>query len=258
MKRILSLLFLMCMVAVTSRASNIIEQGDSAYSANDFRKAIECYNAAIEQYGTSPQLYYNLGNAYYRSDSIARAILSYNRALKLDPSYKDARFNLQFVNDKYNLKAADRSATSIFADDLTYALHPDTWALISLLLFILMLSGIAAYIYLNSTLYRKIGFFAALLLVPITVISIVISFKAHSAVTSDKSCIVVVPSAQLSTTPSIPVSPSQQAFTVPEGYRFVIKDYIATPLDNSTDGWYEVKVDEDNSAWISSNDIELI
>lgn len=257
MKRILSLLFLFCMT-LWAGASNLIEQGDSAYSANDFSKAIDCYNRAISQYGTSPQLYYNLGNAYYRADSVAQSILAYNRALKLDPSYKDARYNLQFVNEKFNLKAADRSATSIFVDDLTYAVHPDTWAWISLGLFILLLSGIAAYTYLRSTLYRKIGFFSAILLLPLMVIAIVIAFKAHSAVTSDNSCIVIVPSAQLSTAPSAPVSPAQQAFTVPEGYRFVIQDFIATPLDETTDGWYEVKVDEDNSAWVSSNDIELI
>ena len=73
---------------------------DSAYAHEDFTKAAQIYTQLLDSCGSSAQLYYNLGNCYYRQDSIARAILCYERARLLDPADDDVRMNLEMARAK--------------------------------------------------------------------------------------------------------------------------------------------------------------
>lgn len=256
MKRII-LTILSFISVIVAESSSIVNQGDQAYNEGRFEEAIRLYQSSAQNEGTSAWLYYNLGNAYYRSDSIAKAILNYERALKLDPTNDNARNNLEFVNSRYNLSRPSESATTVFISRLTSSMHANTWAIISLILFTLTLIATASYFLLSKPLFRKIGFFSGLILLPLTIASIAIAFNAHSLATSKNGAIVTIPSAQLSTVPSKPLTPSQQAFTVPEGYRLEIVDSIASTIDNGLI-WYEVKVEDDSRAWVCSSDVEII
>ena len=72
---------------------------DSAYARGQYQQAIKDYEALLAQ-GVSADLYYNLGNAYYRSENITRAVLNYERALLLSPGDRDIRHNLQMARSK--------------------------------------------------------------------------------------------------------------------------------------------------------------
>ena len=77
--------------AMAVKAESLIEQADSAYMNDDFAKAADLYLEAESQEGSSSDLYYNIGNCYYRQNKLGKAILYYERALRLDPSNKYAR-----------------------------------------------------------------------------------------------------------------------------------------------------------------------
>ena len=74
-------------------------EADSAYVRGEYQKAIKDYEAILKN-GASADLYYNLGNAYYRTENITMAVLNYERALLLSPSDRDIRFNLQMARSK--------------------------------------------------------------------------------------------------------------------------------------------------------------
>ena len=76
------------------------EAGDSAYSQRRFAEAVEIYEKVIDNEGGSVELYYNLGNAAYRSNQLGKAILGYERALRIDPTDEDTRANLEFVQSR--------------------------------------------------------------------------------------------------------------------------------------------------------------
>ena len=84
MKNILSICLTLFTLSLS--AAPIAQQADSAYNREAYGDAIRLYNEAIATEGPSTNLYYNLGNAYYRDNSLGKAILSYERALALDPS----------------------------------------------------------------------------------------------------------------------------------------------------------------------------
>ena len=78
---------------ISSGLENVTKaEGDSAYMKNDFASAIQVYEALLTK-GEAADLYYNLGNSYYKSGDIAKAILNYERALLLQPGNGDIRAN---------------------------------------------------------------------------------------------------------------------------------------------------------------------
>lgn len=81
-------------------ASTLTEQADSAYMAENYQMAAAIYNKILKEEGSSASLYYNLGNCYYRLGENGKAIVAYERSLRLDPTSADTRDNLEFVNGK--------------------------------------------------------------------------------------------------------------------------------------------------------------
>ena len=134
-------------------------EADSAYVKGAYQLAIADYEALLKQ-GASAELYYNLGNAYYRTENITKAVLNYERALLLDPSNSDARFNLDFVRSKMQLPDdAGDSWFSNWVDQTVSRLSSNAWAMIAIITFLLFLAGVAAYLFMDNVLIRKIGFF---------------------------------------------------------------------------------------------------
>jgi hypothetical protein len=105
------------MGATAARADLLDEawkRGNEAYLHGDYGAAAAAYEQLDRQQVVSPELTYNLGNAYYRQGQLGRAIWAWERALALDPDADDARYNLEQarkvaarrVRDK--LEGADR------------------------------------------------------------------------------------------------------------------------------------------------------
>lgn len=129
--RILGLLLLTLVVFSPARgfaaALSLTERGDSAYEADNFVLAEQLYISALEKHGTSPSLYYNIGNAYYRQGNLGMAVVNYERALKLDPTDEDARANLEFVQGKLADKQFDDgSIMTRLSDRAVSAFKADT------------------------------------------------------------------------------------------------------------------------------------
>lgn len=122
---------------------NLAQQADSAYTADNFVLAEALYLKALEVGGSSTTLYYNLGNAYYRQGNLGKAIVNYERALKLDPTNADARANLEFVNSKITDKQIDSGSYMDSVWEGTVGMfHADTWAVIALVLFAIFLGAL--------------------------------------------------------------------------------------------------------------------
>ena len=100
-----------------------IKEAEVAYTKEDYGKAIELYEGLLKTHGESAEIYYNLGNAYYKENKIAPAILNYERALLLDPGDGDIRFNLQLARQKDEL--INRKSAIVFAPTVTVKSSPD-------------------------------------------------------------------------------------------------------------------------------------
>ena len=184
---------------------SLADQANAAYQRDDFNSALSLYEQAAKEDGTSSLLYYNMGNTHYRLGNMGKAVLCYERALLLDPSNDDARTNLEFVNDKLQLKI-DRGS-SFVSDTIggfVRSIASDTWAHLGIASFILLLVAVLVYIFAEAVILRKIGFFGGGVLLLVSVVSNICAFYTHSIAVNKSYAIVTIPSATLSTSPRVP------------------------------------------------------
>ena len=232
-----------------------VEAANKAYSEDDFAKAIELYNKAMAEDGKSSDLYYNIGNSHYRLGEVGEAVLNYERALKLNPSNKDARTNLQFVNEKHNLTTDTGKGyfSSTFYNWIC-SYSSNFWAYFAGVSFILFIAALLGYLFLDNIALRKIGFFGGGILLVVWITSLAFAYITYCNAVESNYAIITVPSATLSTSPREPKDKSEEAFLLKEGFKVEILDSVKVE-DNT---WLDVCTDEQNRAWILEKQVTKI
>lgn len=247
---------LLSIISLASFASNLVQQADSAYIEDRFENAINLYEQAIAANEISSEIYYNLGNAYYRADKLGKSILCYERALLLDPTNNDAKTNLNFVKTKLTDAPSDNGTfISNFFNSIITGRHSNSWAINAIISFLLLIISIALYVFIGNITLKKLGFFGGLTFLVTTIIMIIFSFMAYSGATAHDKAIITSVSTILSTSPRTPKDRSEEAILLHEGTKVVIIDSV-TNIDKTK--WYDVKVDNNHRAWLNSKDAEII
>lgn len=251
-------LLITAVVALAAMASGVdyVEQGNKAYQSKHYKKAVELYERALRD-GTSPQLYYNLGNAHYRLNNRAEAILNYERALKLDPGNADARYNLDFVREKAQLNT-DNGAnffSSLFASWVSLA-SSNTWAVIAFITMLLAIAAVAMYRIAGKVTLQKVGFFGAIAMAALTLMALACAFYMHSRSTSHDTAIIMTDKAPISKSPR--AGDKDVAFTLPEGAKVHIVDSVL--MKGAKGEWYKIETADAKVGWIykHSSDKEII
>lgn len=260
MKKILTIIILTFAVAwMPSQAQSLVQQADSAYNNQDFVTAVRLYNRAIADDGVSAEVYYNLGNAYYRIGKLGRAVISYERALKLDPSMADARANLAFVNTKILDKPEDDSSfLGNLHQSILSTLSPDVWAWLAFGLFVAVLGCIALYIFSSNILVRKTGFFGGGILLLLFIYALAVAKQSSGAYFSHDTAVVIVPTTNMSTSPGATATKNDKVIPVHEGTVVEVIDSMAIPGETSSPLWYDVKINNATRAWVRAADVERI
>ncbi len=240
-------------------AETLTQQADSAYMRDDFGSALSLYLDIANNHGTSAPLYYNIANCYYRLGQPGKAIVYYERALRLDPSDRDTRDNLDFVNSRITDEPGDRGMfITKTVNAIATRIGANTWATIAIVSFVLMLICVALYVLPSAVVIRKIGFFGAFGMIFICVVANILASIATSYSTDHDEAIVVVPASMLSTSPRTPKDRSEEALLLHEGTKVQILDSVTTRNDSVAVKWFDVRVDNEHRAWAKGSDIERI
>ena len=243
----------------TLSASELLAMADSAYNADNFAEAARLYSDVIATYGSSAKLYYNLGNTYYRLGESGNAIIAYERALRLDPSDRDIRENLAFVNARITDRAGERGTFFGNAlDSMSTAAASNTWAWVGMVCFALALAGLLAYMLSVIVPVRKSGFFGGIVAFIVSAVCLFLSFRAAAITSATNMAVVTAPSTILSTVPRVPQDRRQEAMLLHEGTKVTILDSVRSTTDSINSLWYDVEVDNAHRAWINANAVEKI
>ena len=237
-----------CLTPLTSHAVTKVE-ADSAYAQGNYQQAIKDYEQLLKE-GVSSDLYYNLGNAYYRTDNITRAVLNYERALQLAPGDADIRFNLQMARSKTIDKITPETEMFFITwyRSLVNLMSVDGWAGAALLSLALAIVLVLVYLFSSTVWLRKVGFFGALVLVVSFIVCNVFAYQQKNELIYHKGAIVVESSATVKSTPA---ADGTDLFILHEGTR-------VTVTDGAMKGWKRVRVEDGKEGWIESRKIELI
>ena len=224
-------------------------EADSAYTRGQYQEAIKGYEALLKQ-GASADLYYNLGNAYYRTENITRAVLNYERALLLSPSDRDIYFNLQLARSKTIDKITPEQEMFFVTwyRSLVNLASVDGWARTALLALALAIVLVLIYLFSERIWLRKVGFFGAMALIVLFVISNVFAHQQKELLMNRSGAIVI---SSAVTVKSTPAKQGTDLFILHEGTKVTI-------TDSSMKEWKEIRLADGKEGWIESDKIELI
>ena len=237
-----------CFLPLTSHAATKVE-ADSAYAQEHYQQAVKLYEELLQQ-GVSADLYYNLGNAYYRMDNITQAVLNYERALLLSPGDKDIRFNLQMARSKTIDKITPESEMFFVTwyHSLVNIMSVDAWARTALIALAIAIILALAYLFSERMWLRKLGFFGALFLLVVFLLSNIFAFQQKRKLTHRTGAIIMSSAATIKSTPS---KNGTDLFILHEGTK-------VTVTDDSMKGWKEIRVDDGKEGWVEDKQIEVI
>lgn len=234
--------------AVLPASAQTKEQADAAFSKKDYTKAVELYEA-LSKKGESEAVYYNLGNAYYRLNDYAPAVLNYQRALRLDPSDRDARFNLTLTQLKLKDQFTPQSEMFFvsFGRDLVNLQSIDAWAGWGIGFLALCLVLVLVFLFSSSALIRKISFFSALGFIVLAVAANTFAAIQKYQRDNEEKAVVMQPATLLST----PTSSPKTVMELHEGTTVVITDKTIVK-------WYQVQLPDGRVGWLGTNTVELV
>lgn len=252
MKRYIIVFFLALFVH-SSHARTSIDSlkvaADNAYAQEQYEKAAQQYRN-LARMGESDVVYYNLANCYYRMDSIASAILWYERALLLNPGDSDIRFNLQMARSKTVDKIVPEEEIfySRWYHSLLNMMSVNAWVWGGVFFFILCLMGCSFYFLADRMLWRKIGFFGALAFLLIAVFCNVFAWQQKVRQQYRSGAIVMQGAVVVKSTPN---DAGTDLFLLHSGTSLVI-------LDKSMKDWCQIRLSDGKEGWIPVSAIEII
>ncbi len=243
----LSVLFMMMLPMPLQAVTK--DNADTEYKKGNYQQAIKDYEELLQK-GVSADLYYNLGNAYYRVDNITKAVLAYERALLLSPGDEDIRFNLQMARSKTidKITPASEMFFVTWYKALVNLMSVDGWAYVAIGSLLLLILFVLAYLFSERIWIRKVGFFCGIVSLVLFVLANVFAIQQRSQLSNRTGAIVTAPSVSVKKTPG---HSAQEECVLHEGTRVEM-------TDKSMKGWVGISLADGREGWIESTKIEEI
>ena len=224
--------------------------GVQAYTDGKFSDASAAWTSIEESGQKSATLYYNLGNAWFKQANYPKAILNYERALRLDPSYSDARYNLEFtsnfVQDK--IEPVPEFILKSVARKVCYVMGSNAWAVIFLVLLAAALVMGLLFLLGSSVGKRRAGFYCGIVLLLLSAGALSFSIWQKSDSVKTDTAIVMSPVSSVKSSPSS--GSSKDLFVIHEGTKVTILDEVGS--------WKNIALADGRQGWITSNELEVI
>lgn len=252
MKKIAVILtvMVMSMVGMAQESSQMcktwLQDANAAYNAASYEQALLIYGKIEEAGMESAALYYNIGNTYYKMKEYPKAILYYEKALKLDPADEDIRTNLEIANlaivDK--ITPIPQSFIARWWNGLKSMLSADGWAWMSVVAFAMVLLCLFLFLMSRRTGWRKAGFFVGILMLLFLAVSVLFAVERQRDLKQKNEAIIMTPTVTAKSSPSMT---SVDLFVLHEGTKVRI-------LDTASD-WMKIKIADGTVGWLPAEDM---
>jgi len=249
MKRLFNTILAILLTVTAFAQADLLQKANDLYTRDQFKQAIDVYNQILMTNMESPEVYYNLGNACYKTKQYTLAILNYERAKLLSPDDEDITFNLQVANQ--HVVDSIQELPGIFIvrwwNSLLNSQTTDTWAVWSIGSFIVFLVMLGFYFFAKTSGVKRITFWSGCFLILFTISSWSFAAKQKSRLINHDYAIVMDP------TVTIKSSPSEKGTNL-----FVIHEGLKVRITDKLGDWVEIRMADGNKGWLQTQSIERI
>jgi len=248
-KNILFIFILFSSALGFSQGTALFDAANKAYNDGKYEVAEKTYLKILTNDEASSELYFNLGNVYYKQNNIAPSIYYYEKALLLKPNDPDIKNNLAYAQNmtldaitvlpETGLKKLYKNATSFFSFE--------QWAYTSIFLIFLFVIAYLLYYFLASAVLKRILFISSLVFLFISIASIALAYIKYEEYKNDNPAIVFSEESIIQAEPN---ARSTESFRLHEGTKVMVLETL--------NDWYKVKIADGKTGWISAKDIKLL
>lgn len=225
------------------------DKANVSYSEGKYAEALELYGNLEKEAGVSASLYYNIGNSYFKQNMLAKAILYYNRALRLDPANGDIEHNLSVANALTISKIKEMPTFFVvrWIEEFRNMMSSNGWAIFSIVCFALTLILVLLFLLSKKSYVRKYTFTFGLITLFFTLVAMMAGGSQRSEQLNTSQAIVMNNSAAVKSSPD---NSGKDIFVLNEGVKAEIKERIGD--------WSRVVIASGDSGWINSSNLEII
>lgn len=242
MKDIKKIVYIFLLFTQVFWAQNDFEKANTFYQKGNYQEAINAYESIVKSGKESAEVYFNLGNCYYKLNKVAPAVYNFEKALLLSPCDSEIQNNLSFAKKMAIDEIAEtpKVGFSKLISDFTSSFHYDTWAWMAIVFSVLFLIGFVAYYFSSSTGLKRVFFSGMILFLLFVVVSVFSGFYEKSRINNDRPAIVF---ADVIAVKSEPNASAQDAFTLHAGTKVTVLEdlgnYKKIQLTDLKEGWIE-------------------
>lgn len=245
----LSIILLFAAVQLFASNDSLYTRAVLLYEEGKYELALESWQNIVDSGYEAADLYYNMGNAAFRSNSTGYAALYYEKALKLDPSLRDADNNLEFLS-RYisdSFEEVPEFFIRTWTSKAVRALPERVWSIMALAGFLFTLSFLLLYIFTRRHTLKKTSFFASLIGLIFTIFTLSSALSSYHEIIHPESGIILSPSVIVKSTPS---ETGTELFILHEGTKVKVNEEVT--------GWHNIKIIDGREGWIKTDDFGTI
>lgn len=238
------LMGIFCLAAPLMGLSNdILKKAEKAYDERNYRLAVETYQSLVDKGYKSFELYFNLGNAYYRNNNLGKAIFYYELARKIEPEDEDVRINLAMANSKTQdqIESKENFFINAVKTNVLTSFSTATWAWLTIIS--LAISSLLFFLFISSqrVAIKRVMFVLSALLFLTFIITYSLGYSAMKSKYENKFAIIIAGEVRVMNEPT---PGATMKFLLHEGtkIRVVEKngDWVLIKLDNGNEGWLKL------------------
>lgn len=247
MKKTLFLLLMIANSIVAQNSNEFFVSGNDFYKKGEFEKAIESYKKIENQGLVSSELYYNLGNSYYKLNKVGPSIYYFEKALKLNPLNEDVKNNLVFAKRLAldNIEELPKTVFQKFNQNYLQKLSYNQWAIIVVVFAILGSLFFLLFYFSDISTKKRFYFVTSSLSFILLIVSFLVSYNQYSFANNNKEAIVFVEKTDIRNAPTLN---SEELFTLHEGAKVIVLDKV--------DNWKKIKLADGKLGWIIATEIK--
>lgn len=236
-------------LAESKQAVDLYHKANIAYQKQDYSSAISNYEQLIKMNRISPEVYYNLGNAWFKTGNISKAILNYERAHKLDPEDEDINFNMKIASLKVvdKIEAVPQVFYKRWINSIASILPGNSWSTIFIISIWLLAGSIAAFLIIRETLFKKISFILILIFGTISIVFYTMASRSYSIGYEEQHAVVMSPSVYIKSSPN---EKGNDLFILHEGTRVEVLEEL--------DKWKKIRIANGTVGWMNGSELEII
>lgn len=250
MKKFVAIILLFLSLGSYSQTpKELFSEGNTFYKVEDYNRSLNVYLALEEKGLESSDLYFNLGNCYYKLNKVAPAIYYYEKALKVNPANEDAQHNLTFAKRMTLDVIQDLPKTFLqrFSENVIQKLSFDTWALIAVITSFLASILFLLYYFSGSSKMKLLYFNTTIFAVFVMLVSVYFAFDNYDTVQKNRTAIIFATKAEIK---NAPTNSSEEIFELHEGTKVIILDEL--------DNWKKIKIADGKTGWIYQDKLKEI